>query len=73
MALEHVGRDIYMRHTSVDGKHHVVQHRVWDAERFISSQQQAAQKVNSEHKGESPGRAAVQQITQDQYLKERRK
>lgn len=64
MALEHVGRDIYMRHTSKEGDSYVQQHRVWDANRFVLSQTEAALKVG--------GKAFVQQITREQYLKERK-
>lgn len=71
MPLEHIGRDLYLRHTSADGKSHVMQHRVWDADLFIASQEQAVGKVNADQKGDAPRKAAVQQITKDQYLKER--
>jgi hypothetical protein len=63
MALEHVGRDIYLRHTDKNGKSYVQQHRVWDAGRFVAAQLAAA--VNE------GGKAFVQQITEDQYRKER--
>jgi hypothetical protein len=63
MALEHVGRDIYMRHTDKDGNCYVQEHRAWDADLFITSQMEAALKVG--------GKSLVQQITKDQYLKER--
>lgn len=71
--MEILARDIFLRHTAVDGSSHVVQHRVWDADRFIASQEAAAAKVNAEQKGETGRRAGVQQITQDQYRKERQK
>jgi hypothetical protein len=54
-------RDIYLRHTDKDGESHVQEHRVWDAERFLSSQQAAA----SKEKG------SVQLSTREVYLKER--
>jgi valyl-tRNA synthetase len=73
MAIELSGRDIYLRHTACDGKSNVQQHRVWDAERFISSQEQEAQKMNEDQKEGEPRMAAVQQITEDQYRKERAK
>lgn len=63
MAMEHVGRDIYLRHTDKDGKSYVQQHRVWDADRFITSQMEAALKVG--------GKAMVQQLTREQYATER--
>lgn len=56
-------RDIYMRHTGKDGKSYVHEHRVWDAERFIASQQDAAAKEG--------GKAKAEQITHEQYLAER--
>lgn len=73
MSVELVSRDVYLRHTDADGKSRVVEHRVWDADLFIASQQQAAAKVNADQKGDAPRLAAVQQITQDQYRKERTK
>ena len=71
MELALIGRDIYVRHTSVEGKSHVMQHRVWDADRFLTQQQAAVDKVNADQKPDAPRLAAVQQITQEQYLKER--
>lgn len=73
MELVLVGRDLFMRHTSADGKSHVVQHRVWDADRFVINQQCAAERINAEQKPGAPRLAAVQQITKEQYLKERAK
>ena len=60
-------RDIYLRHTSVDGKSHVAVHRVWDAERFIASQQQAASAENARQTANAPRKARVDQITEEQY------
>jgi hypothetical protein len=65
MTLEHSGRDIYMRHTSKEGDTYVQEHRVWDADLFVTSQVDAARKVG--------GKAAAEQITKEQYLKERSK
>jgi hypothetical protein len=65
MPLEHVGRDLYLRHIGKDGTSYVQQHRVWDADRFITSQVAAALKEG--------GKALVLQITEDQYIKERTK
>lgn len=76
MPLEHVGRDVYLRHTSTDGKTHVMQHRCWDVDRFIASQQEAARKVNADAAANDPpkpAKAKVEQITQEQYRKERSK
>ncbi len=64
-------RDIWLRHTSTDGKSHVQCHRVWDAERFVASQQQAAQNLNDKVEGDGPRKASVQQITEEQFNKER--
>lgn len=64
-------RDIYLRHTATDGKSYVAEHRVWDAERFITAQQRAAADVNAKQKTDQPGKARVDQITKEQYRKER--
>lgn len=74
MPLEHVGRDVHLRHTSTTGESHVMQHRCWDAERFLASQQAAAAKVNAEaEKDGKPALAKVEPITADQYRRERSK
>lgn len=57
-------RDIYMRHTGKDGNSYVQSHRVWDAERFILSQEESAKREG--------GRAKAEQITEEQYLKEKK-
>lgn len=66
-------REIYMRHTSVDGTSYVASHVVWDADTFIAARQREAAKLNAGQKGNEPRMAAAQQITQEQYLKERTK
>lgn len=73
MQLAMNGRDVYLRHTGTDGKVHVSQHRTWDAELFVAAQQRAAEKLNAEAiaKGE-PSKARVDQITDDQFKKERK-
>jgi hypothetical protein len=71
MALELMGRDLWLRHTDTNGKSHVVQHRVWDGDRFVEAQKKAAEKVNEQQKDDEPKKARVDQITEDQYLKER--
>lgn len=74
MPLEHVGRDVFLRHTDTEGKKRVELHRCWDAERFIASVQAAAEKVNADHRAATPPKPAlakVEQITEDQYRKER--
>lgn len=65
MALEHVGLDIYLRHTDEKGNSYVQCHRAWDKDKFLTSQMDAALKVG--------GKAFVQQITEEQYRKERTK
>lgn len=75
MQLEMPGRDIFMRHTNTDGKAYVMNHRVWDAERFIASQQQAVAKLNADARQANPPKPALakaEQITDDQYRKERK-
>ena len=64
MALEHGGRDLYMRHTDKTGNAYVQEHRVWDADQFLTSQMEAALSEG--------GKSIVQQITKEQYLKERK-
>ncbi len=61
--LEHVGRDVYLRHTDKDGNQHVQMHRAWDAEKFVQSQADAARKVGG----------MVQQLTEAQFRAERKK
>lgn len=66
------GYDLYMRHTTVEGKTSVVQHRVWDKEAFVAARQSEAEKENAKQPSGAPRKAAVQQITHEQYIKERR-
>lgn len=76
MTIELVGRDIYMRHTAADGKSYVQEHRVWCAERFIASQHAAAAKLNADACSANPSQSALakaEQITEEQYRKERAK
>jgi hypothetical protein len=65
MAVEAIGRDMFLKHTDKDGNSYVQQHRAWDPDRFITSQLEAALKVG--------GKACVQQLTREQYLQERAK
>lgn len=67
-------RDIYMRHTDGDGHSHVMCHRVWDADRFVASQVDAAKKVAQDafDKNKPFGHKA-EQITDEAYFKERTK
>lgn len=57
-------RDIYMRHTTKDGNSYVFEHRVWDADRFLAAQSDAARQLG--------GKAKAEQITREQYLAERK-
>lgn len=66
-----VGHEVYVRHTGTDGSHHVMEHRVWDGALFIASQERAAQALNDEVKGDGKRLAKAEQITRDQYLRER--
>lgn len=54
-------RAIYMRYTNKAGKSHVVEHQVWDKDRFLSARADDAVK---EH-------GTAFQITEDQYRSER--
>lgn len=73
MALEHVGRDLYLKRTACDGKSVIEEHRVWDADRFLTSQRKQAEKLNADQKEGEPQHAAIQQVTREQYLAERRR
>ncbi len=61
------GRDLYLKHTSTDGQSAVRCHRVWDADKFLLTQQGDAHKANAEVKGAAPRLAAVELSTRDQY------
>lgn len=67
MGAESHGRDVYIRHTDVNGKSTVNLHRVWDIGLFMEARLRDCAKVNAEHKG---GKANVEQVTRDQYLTE---
>lgn len=56
-------RDVYARHTGKDGNSYVACHRVWSAERFF-----AARAADAAKEG---GKARCDQISQEQYRKER--
>lgn len=73
MTVEMTTRDIWMRHTGVDSKSYVAEHRVWDADRFVASQQKAAADINSQQKPGKPRLAKAEQITEEQYRKEKTK
>uniref|UniRef100_A0A6M3KGR7 Uncharacterized protein n=1 Tax=viral metagenome TaxID=1070528 RepID=A0A6M3KGR7_9ZZZZ len=61
-------RTIWMRYTSNDGKTHVMEHQVWDKDRFLSSKADDAAKERARAKD---GQAKAEQITEDQYRSER--
>ncbi len=65
-------RYIYMRLTDIKGKSHVSQHLVYDAERFVASQKDAARNLNDEVKGDQPRLAKAEQITEEQFNNERK-
>lgn len=58
-----VGRDVYARHTGKDGGHYVACHRVWDADRSFAARTAEAVKAG--------GKSRCDQITEEQYLKEK--
>ncbi len=64
-------RDIWVRHTSTTGSSHVQHHRVWDAQRFIDARAKDAAEVNAKQKDGEPRLARVEQITEEQFKKER--
>lgn len=64
-----LARDLYMRHTDGNGVTYVMQHRVWDAKRFIEAQTKDAEAANAS--GKDGTKHKVEQITEDQYLKEK--
>ncbi|WP_406626140.1 hypothetical protein [Acidovorax sp. SDU_ACID1] len=63
MTTEFTPRDVYARHTSKEGNSYVARHRVWSAGRFFAARAAEAAKEG--------GKARCDQITEDQYLKER--
>lgn len=70
---ENVGFDLFMRHTDTDGKATVRSTRVWDKALFLAAREAEAQRENAKAKEKGkPALAAAQQITQEQYLKERK-
>lgn len=73
MTVEMTTRDIWMRHTDVSGKSYVAEHRVWDAGRFVAAQQRAAADLNAKQKNDQPRLAKAEQITEEQYRKEKTK
>lgn len=65
-----VGRDIYIRTTSANGNTAVTQHRVWNAERFITAQQrEAVERANKD--GAAPD--IVTSASAEEYRDQHRK
>lgn len=73
MTAEMTTRDIWIRHTGVDGRAYVAEHRVWDAERFMAFLQKAAADLNAKQEPGQPRKAKAEQITEEQYRKEKTK
>lgn len=71
MTLAMIGRDIFVRHTNTDGKSFVQCHRVWDVGLFMMARTAEASKLNAEVKGDGKRCAKCEQITEDQYRKEK--
>ena len=72
MTLALAGRDIFMRHTGTDGRSYVQCHRVWNADIFVAARRYDAGVLNVEAKNQGqPANARSEQITEDQYRKER--
>lgn len=65
-------RDIWIRHTDVNGATYPQCHRVWDGDRFVASQQEAAEKLNADQKPGLPRKARAEQITEEQFNAERK-
>jgi len=65
-------RDVFVRHTEGNGRSYVMCHRVWDADRFLAAQVEAAKRLAREaHEKNQPFLHKAEQITEDQYRKER--
>lgn len=71
MALEMIGRDVFVRNTTTDGKTSVSSHRCHDADKFMASLADAAAKLNEQQPEGKPRKARVERITEDQYRKEK--
>lgn len=65
---ELVTYDMHIRYTDDEGAKRVVQHRVWDGERFFSARMA---EVKEARKRDRTSKAAVELITEKQYLQER--
>lgn len=70
--IEMVTREIYVRHTDTDGNSYIAWHLVWDADRFMASQQETANKLNADAKPGKPRLAAVAQVSPEEYTRSRK-
>lgn len=70
--LHPTSRDLYLRHTTPDGKSYVIEHRVWDADLFLAAQQQAARRVNEQQPPGAKRLARVDMVDRATYQAERR-
>ena len=69
-----IGRDIFVRHTAGDGKTLVRLHRVWNADLHLASLRDAAAAEAKRARDDGqPAQHAIEQITEEQYKKERAK
>ena len=66
-----VTHDVYMRYTDANGKHSVQEHRVWDSSRFVAARAAEAKQLNAKEEDPEKRRHYAEQITEEQYRKER--
>lgn len=64
-------REVYARHTDTNGKAYVASHIVWDAERYFAARSTEAANLNADQKPGAPRLAKCEQITREQYRKEK--
>jgi hypothetical protein len=68
------GHEIYVRYTSESGATHAMEHRVWDAARFMAARKADAESANEKARkdAKNPGAfiplAKVEQIARQQYI-----
>lgn len=67
------GYDLFLRHTDASGRATVRMHRVWHKEAFLAARKAEAAQENDRAPKDSPRLAAAEQITREQYLRERAK
>ena len=63
-------RTIWMRYTDNAGAAHVMEHQVWDKDRFVAARADDAALERRKVK-DGQGLAKAEQITEDQYSSER--